>query len=114
MKKTMFCLLIFSIGWVIPGYASQFLSSNITEVTLFSDQAMVSRTCLAEVQPGMNELLIEIEAVTADKDSVSARVFGHGEIISVQIRDIHLTEFPQGQVVIVYPGQDLCIARLFF
>jgi uncharacterized protein (TIGR02231 family) len=101
MKKIMSCLLIFSFGWVIPGYASQFLSSNITEVTLFSDQALVSRTCLAEVQPGMNELLIEIEAFTADKDSVSARVFGHGEVISVQIRDIHLREFPQEQVRIL-------------
>jgi uncharacterized protein (TIGR02231 family) len=98
MKKILLYMLVFSIGWVVPGYASQLLSSNITDVTLFSNQALISRTCYASVQPGLNELLVEIKAFAVDKDSVSARVFGHGEIVSVQVRDIHLTEFPQDHV----------------
>jgi uncharacterized protein (TIGR02231 family) len=98
MKKVMYCMLLVYFGWVIPGYASQFLSSNITEVTLFSDQALVERSCQADVRPGLNELLVELSAFAVDKDSVTAQVFGQGEIISVQIRDVHLTEFPQVQV----------------
>jgi len=98
MKKILLYILVVSVGWVVPGNASQFLSSNITEVTLFSDQALVERSCDADVRPGLNALLVEISAFAVDKDSVTARVFGQGEIISVQIRDIHLTEFPQEQV----------------
>jgi uncharacterized protein (TIGR02231 family) len=98
MKKILLYMLVVSVGWVVPGNASQFLSSKITEVTLFSDQALVERSCTADVRPGLNEMLVEISAFAVDKDSVTARVFGQGEIISVQIRDIHLTEFPQEQV----------------
>jgi uncharacterized protein (TIGR02231 family) len=98
MKKIALIMLIAVLGWVIPGYASQFLSSNITEVTLFSDQALVERTCKTNVQPGTNDLLVELTAVAVEKNSVSARIIGTGEILSVQIKDIFLTEAPQQQI----------------
>ena len=98
MKKIALCMLIAAMGWVIPGYASQFLSSNIKEVTLFSDQALVERTCKANVQPGVNDLLLEITAVAVEKNSVSARITGTGDILSVQIKDIFLTEFPRPEI----------------
>jgi uncharacterized protein (TIGR02231 family) len=98
MKKTsvfipivFFCLSTFV-------NASQFVSSNISDVTLFSNQAMVVREGQAHLNPGLNELLIETTAFNVDKDSVSAQVFGKGEMLSVQIKQIPLAEFPQDKV----------------
>ena len=54
--------------------------SKIKEVTLFSDQALIKREACLEVKKGLNEILLELEAFSLDKDSVSARVFGAGEV----------------------------------
>jgi uncharacterized protein (TIGR02231 family) len=101
MKKTslfipivFFCLSTFV-------NASQFVSSNISEVTLFSNQAMVVREGQAHLNPGLNELLIETTAFNVDKDSVSAQIFGKGEMLSIQIKQIPLAEFPQDQIRIL-------------
>jgi len=101
MKKTslfipvvFFCLSTFV-------NASQFVSSNISEVTLFSNQAMVVREGSTHLNPGLNVLLVETTAFNIDKDAVSAQVFGKGEMLSVQIKQIPLTEFPQDQVRIL-------------
>ncbi|MBW1842654.1 MAG: DUF4140 domain-containing protein [Deltaproteobacteria bacterium] len=98
MKKTSLFILIVFFFLSAMGHASQFVSSNISEVTLFSNQAMVVREGRVHLNPGLNELLVETTAFNVDKDSVSAQVFGNGEMVSVQIKHIPLAEFPQGQV----------------
>ena len=101
MKKTSLFILIvfFSLSTLV--HASQFVTSNISEVTLFSNQAMVVREGQTHLKPGLNELLVETTAFNVDKDSVSAQVFGKGEMVSVQIKHIPLAEFPQDQVNIL-------------
>jgi len=101
MKKTsLFTPIVFFCLSTLVN-ASQFVSSNISEVTLYSNQAMVVREGLAHLKPGLNELLIETTAFNVDKDSVSAQVFGKGEMLSVQIKQVPLAEFPQDQVRIL-------------
>ena len=98
MKKTTLFILFVFFSLSTLGHASQFVSSRISEVTLFSNQAMVVREGQTHLKPGMNELLVETTAFNVDKDSVSAQVFGNGEMVSVQIKHIPLADFPQGQV----------------
>jgi uncharacterized protein (TIGR02231 family) len=98
MKKTRLFILTVFLSLSTLTHASQFVSSQISEVTLFSNQAMVVREGQTHLTPGLNELLVETTAFNVDKDSVSAQVFGNGEMVSVQIKQIPLTEFPQDQV----------------
>ena len=71
------------------------VSSEIKEVIAFSDQALVTRKAEASVSKGLRELHIETEAFWVDPDSIQARVYGKGEIHSVQLRTIHLKDVPQ-------------------
>ncbi len=98
MKKTTLFILFVFFSFPTLGHTSQFVSSQISEVTLFSNQAMVVREGQTHLKPGMNELLVETTAFNVDKDSVSAQVFGSGEMVSVQIKQIPLADFPQDQV----------------
>lgn len=98
MKKTSLFILIVFFCLPTRVNASQFISSNISEVTLYSNQAMVVREGSAHLKPGLNVLLVETTAFDIDKDAVSAQVFGKGEMLSVQIKQIPLSEFPQDQV----------------
>jgi uncharacterized protein (TIGR02231 family) len=101
MKKTVPYLLIVFFSLSALGHASSLVPSHISEVTLFSNQAMVVREGLAHLKPGLNELLVETTAFNVDKDSVSAQVFGKGEMISVQIKQVPLADFPQEQVAVL-------------
>ncbi|MDX2445858.1 MAG: mucoidy inhibitor MuiA family protein [Desulfobacterales bacterium] len=98
MKKTSLFIPIVFFCLSTLVHASQFVSSNISDVTLFSNQAMVVREGQAHLKLGLNELLIETSAFNVDKDSISAQVFGNGEMLSVQIQQIPLVEFPQDQI----------------
>jgi len=98
MKKTGLCIFMIFFSLSTIGHASQFVSSRISEVTLYSNQAMIVREGRANLAPGMNELLIETTAYDMDKDALSAQVFGSGEMISVQLTSIPLSDFPQEQV----------------
>jgi uncharacterized protein (TIGR02231 family) len=98
MKKTSLCIFMIFFSLSTIGHASQFVSSRISDVTLYSNQAMIVREGRANLAPGMNELLIETTAYAMDKDALSAQVFGSGEMISVQLKSIPLSEFPQEQV----------------
>ncbi len=98
MKKIGLYSLIVFFSVLNTGNTSQLVSSSISEVTLFSNQALVVRNGQAHLEPGLNELLVETTAFNMDKDSVSAQVFGKGEMISVQIKQIPLSEYPQSQI----------------
>ncbi len=70
-------------------------SSRITEVTLFTQGAQVTREAEISLRKGVNRILIELEASYVDTNSVSAKVFARGEVYSVQYRRIYLKEVPQ-------------------
>lgn len=98
MKKTIInlCIVFFSLSAI--SHASQMVASRISEVTIFSNQALVVREGEVHLKPGLNQLLVETTAFRVDENSVSAQIFGKGEMISVQIKAIPLSEFPQEQV----------------
>jgi uncharacterized protein (TIGR02231 family) len=98
MKR--FCSFIMLASFFIMPYAhaGQTVPSQIKEVTLFSGKALVKREAFVSVQRGPNELLIEIKAFHIDRDSVTAKVFGAGEILSVQFKEIPLKEEAQHKI----------------
>jgi len=73
-------------------FAQNAVESEIEEVTLFSNQAYVTRSARAKVEKGLQELMLEIDAISVDADSVSARVAGDGDIYSVQMKDVFFEE----------------------
>jgi uncharacterized protein (TIGR02231 family) len=101
MKKSFVLIILFLLLIVPFAFAQKAVPSQIKEVTLFSGQALIKREAIASVQKGLNELLIGIESFYIDKDSVSAKVFGSGEILSVQFKEIPLAESPQENIKII-------------
>jgi len=101
MKKSLMFFLLVSFCIIPFAFAEQILPSKIKEVTLFSGQALVKRQAIATVQTGLNELLIETESFRVDRDSVTAKVFGAGEIFSVQFKEIPLKESPQEKIKVL-------------
>ncbi|MGB5157310.1 MAG: DUF4140 domain-containing protein, partial [Desulfobacterales bacterium] len=67
-------------------------------VTLFSDQALVTREANISVHKGLNEIFIGVDAFKVDSDSVSAKIFGKGELYSVQLKTIYLEKAPQENI----------------
>ena len=47
---------------------------------------------------GLNRFLVEVQAHRMDPDSVQARVFGHGELLSAQYREVPVVEAPQPEI----------------
>ena len=101
MKKSYIYIVLFSFFIVPFAFAGQTVPSQIKEVTLFSGQALVKREAFTTVQRGLNELLLEIEAFRVDNDSVTAKVFGAGEIFSVQFKKIPIKEPPQDNIKVL-------------
>jgi uncharacterized protein (TIGR02231 family) len=98
MRKSYIFIVLFSFFIVPFAFAEKTVPSQIKEVTLFSGQAMVKREAFAIVQKGLNELFLEIEAFRVDKDSITAKIFGAGEIFSVQFKKIPLKESPRENI----------------
>ncbi|MBN2515013.1 MAG: mucoidy inhibitor MuiA family protein [Deltaproteobacteria bacterium] len=82
-------------------FAEETVPSRIKEVTLFSGQALIQREAFATIDKGVHELFLEVEAFRIDRDSVSAKVFGSGEIFSVQFKEIHVKESPRENIKIL-------------
>jgi len=78
--------------------AQDVVPSKIRSVTLFSNQALITREAKVPVQKGLNEIFIGVEAFNVDADSVSAKVFGKGELYSVQLKTIYLEKAPQENI----------------
>lgn len=101
MRKSYILIVLFSFFIVPFAFAGQTVSSQIKEVTLFSGQALVKREAFTAVRKGLNELLLEIEAFRVDQDSITAKVFGAGEIFSVQFKEIPIKESPQENIKVL-------------
>ena len=79
-------------------FAQKVAPSRIKEVTLFSNQALIHREANLRVHEGLNEILLELEAFRVDRDSISAKVFGDGQVFSVQFKEIYLKEPAQEKI----------------
>ena len=89
--------LIIILLLTVNAPAQETVPSEIKEVTLFFNQALVKREARAWVHEGLNEIWLEVDAFRVDRDSISARVFGEGEILSVQYREgVYLWELNLG------------------
>ena len=97
MKKLgiMAVISFFVVSFV---FADATVSSEISEVTLFTNQAQVKRTAQTSVESGLNKIQLDVDAYNVDSDSVSAKVYGDGEIYSVQLRQVPLKEAPQENI----------------
>jgi len=101
MKKVLALILCLIMG-ITVAFSQTIATSEIKDVVLFTNQALVSRTAEVTIEKGLNEIGIEIKAFIVDKDSVQAKVFGDGEVYSVQFKEIPLEDAPQeniGQLV---------------
>jgi len=98
MRKSYIFIVLFSFFIVPFAFAEKTVPSQITEVTLFSGQAMVKREAFTTVQKGLNELFLEIDAFRVDQDSITAKIFGVGEIFSVQFKKIPIKESPRENI----------------
>lgn len=96
MKRIL--VIIFFLSAANLSFSEDITPSKISEVVLFTNQALVKREAEVQVKKGLNEILVESEAFSFDRDSVSARVFGEGEIFSVQSKEVYLKETSQENV----------------
>ncbi len=91
-----FILLLAAPGG--PVAAGQPLDSKITDVTVFSNQAMVTRTASVDVGAGASRLIVPTDAFRLVSDSVTAAVFGEGEILGVQVVRVPVSKMPQDAI----------------
>lgn len=90
-----FSVFIFSSAFCFSGNITP---SKIKKVVLFTNQALVEREATKEVKKGMNNILIETKAFNIDRDSLSVKVLGDGEIYGAQFKEIYLKEEPQENI----------------
>ncbi len=100
IRRVLFVSLFF-FGATSFSPAAENVPSVIKGITLFSNQALVNREAEVTVGRGVKEFILELEAFSVDKDSVSAKVFGEGEIQGVQYKEIRLKESPQENIRIL-------------
>jgi len=72
--------------------------NRIIEAVVFTDQAYIKRKIQVHAQAGLNRLCVELQAFQVDNDSVQALVYGRGEIISVQYKEMPVKDAPQKNV----------------
>jgi len=98
MKKIIILAVFFFIISANLGFAQEIIDSKIEDVTLFSNQALIKRKAQVRVDKGLNDILIELKAFSVDENSVQAKVYGEGELYSVQFRTVYLEDAPQEEV----------------
>lgn len=94
MKRALLAAAIVAL-WFSPSPAQESIPSSIREVTVYTSGALVKREGSGKVGKGVQQLLVDVQAFDLDRDSLSARVFGEGEIQGVQYREIAVAESPQ-------------------
>lgn len=81
-----------------PVLGADEVPSRIREVVLFSDQAMVTRVAELEVPQGLSEIRLSLDAFRVDPDSVTGKVFGEGQILAVQYKELPVAEPVQDKI----------------
>jgi uncharacterized protein (TIGR02231 family) len=79
-------------------FISEADGNRLSEVVVFTDQAYLKRQARVQAQSGLNRFFMEIRAFAVDADSAQARVYGEGEILSVQYKEMPVKEMPQEEV----------------
>ncbi len=97
MKKVIILIFLLSLGTSLC-FSQQIIPSDIKEVTLFSDRAQITRKAKVKVGKGLNEIFLGVDAFRIDKDSVTAKVFGKGEVFGVQFKELYLKDEPQENI----------------
>ncbi len=88
-------LLSTSVAWTQSVYT---VESQIKQVTVFSNQALIERQAAVSVKKGFTDIRIPVKTFAIDPDSITARVFGKGEVHSVQYKQIPVAEQPQENI----------------
>ena len=97
--KFFFLLVFVLLLLVTPGSrAAEDLASRISGVSLYAEQALVTRRAETQVSKGTHTLQVGIEAFRVDPDSAAARVKGDGSILGVQMKTIPLEHAPQPRI----------------
>ena len=97
MRKLLI-LALFLVTGITLTFSQDIMTSEIKDVVLFTNQALVTRVVKAEVKKGLNEIGVEVEAFAVDSDSVQAKVYGDGEVYSVQFKEVPLKDEPQENI----------------
>ncbi|MBS0013647.1 MAG: mucoidy inhibitor MuiA family protein, partial [Desulfobacterales bacterium] len=74
------------------------VSTKITNATVYFDQARVTRQGTATVEAGTHRLLVGVEAFSMDPDSVTAEVWGDGQILGVQVARMPVADSPRQKI----------------
>ena len=72
--------------------------NRITEVVVYTDQAYLKRRIRVKAREALNRFMVEVQAYSVDVDSAQASVYGEGEILSVQYREVPVKYAPQEDV----------------
>jgi uncharacterized protein (TIGR02231 family) len=98
MPKTAMWAIVLLLCAPIASAATIEAPSRISAVTLFADRALVTRQASTTVSQGFNTMLLDVQAFRVKEGSATARVFGEGELLSVQLKSVPLEEAPQQKV----------------
>ncbi|MCP4399133.1 MAG: mucoidy inhibitor MuiA family protein [bacterium] len=79
-------------------FVGQAQGNRICEVVVFSDQAYLKRQARVQAVAGLNRFVMELQAFRVDADSAQGSVYGEGEILSVQYKEIPVKDIPQEEV----------------
>jgi len=98
MNKILSFFVFFCFIFSFLCFSEEIISSRIKKVTLFTNQAIVERETITEAKKGLNHIFIETRAFSIDKDSLSVKVIGEGQIYSVKFKEIYLKEEPEENI----------------
>jgi len=92
MNKIFSFFVFFCFIFSILTFSEEIISSKVKKVTLFTNFALVEKEAKTEVKKGLNNIFIETKAFSIDKDSLSVKIIGKGQIYSVKFKEIYLKE----------------------
>ncbi|OQX78934.1 MAG: hypothetical protein B6D56_08050, partial [Candidatus Omnitrophica bacterium 4484_70.1] len=86
MNKIFSFFVFFCFVSSILGFSEEIISSK------------VKKEAKTEVKKGLNNIFIETKAFSIDKDSLSVKIVGKGQIYSVKFKEIYLKEEPEKNI----------------
>lgn len=95
VKKIFLFSALFLLSVSLSAFSSE---GRINQVTLFTNQAQIEKNVKTSVNKGLNKIYIDVEAFTLDSDSISVKVFGDGQVYSVQHKKVYLKTEPQQNI----------------
>ncbi len=94
MRTLVFWVTALVVLTVTSAVAAEVVPSKIDSVTVYTDRAQVVRTAEVELGAGLSRIRLEVTAFQVDPDSITARVFGAGELYGVQYRQVPVETVP--------------------